>query len=144
MTTLATPVRPRVLIVDDEEPVRRFVSRVLIGAGMTTWCAADGAEALRIASAVGKLDLLLTDLMMPSMTGDELARRLRLTDPDLKILYLTGFSDRLFAERSALWEGEAFLDKPCTIKGLLEAVSLAARGDTTAGSQEGTRGASCE
>jgi two-component system cell cycle sensor histidine kinase/response regulator CckA len=123
----STPGEPlKVLIVDDEEAVRQFVSRVLASAGMTTWCAADGPEALRIASAVGRLDLLLTDLMMPVMAGDELARRLRLGDPDLKILYLTGFSDRLFADRAALWDGEAFLDKPCTVKGLLEAVRLAA------------------
>jgi len=68
--------------------------------------------------------LLVTDLMMPQMTGDELARRLRLGEPDLKILYLTGFSDRLFKDKVTLWENEAYLDKPCTLKSLREAVSL--------------------
>jgi CheY-like chemotaxis protein len=58
------------------------------------------------------------------MNGDELARRLRLMQPDLPVVYLTGFSERLFVERRVLWQGEAFLDKPCTPKGLLEAVSL--------------------
>ena len=62
--------------------------------------------------------------MMPQMTGDELARRLRQTEPALKVLYLTGFSDRLFKEKVTLWQDEAFLDKPCSVKGLLEAVSL--------------------
>ena len=62
--------------------------------------------------------------MMPGMTGDELARRLRQADPHIKVLYLTGYSDRLFKEKSRLWEGEAFLDKPCTITGLVQAISL--------------------
>jgi len=64
-------------------------------------------------------------VMMPQMTGDELARRLRQTEQrGLKVLYLTGFSDRLFKEKVTLWEDEAFLDKPCGVKGLLQAVSL--------------------
>ena len=79
-------------------------------------------------STIGKLDLLLTDLLMPSMNGDELARRLRSKEPDLKVLYLTGFSDRLFAERTVLWQDEAFL--ACTVRGLLEAASLATGGRT--------------
>jgi two-component system cell cycle sensor histidine kinase/response regulator CckA len=66
--------------------------------------------------------------MMPEMTGDELARQLRQAEPKLKVLYLTGFSDHLFKEKVTLWEDEAFLDKPCSIQGLLEAVSLLARG----------------
>ena len=66
----------------------------------------------------------VTDVMMPQMTGDELARRLRQSHPGLKVLYLTGFSDNLFKEKVTLWEEEAYLDKPCSIKSLLQAVSL--------------------
>jgi CheY-like chemotaxis protein len=62
--------------------------------------------------------------MMPGMTGDELARQLRQSQPAIKVLYLTGYSDRLFKEKTMLWADEAFLDKPCTVKGLSEAVSL--------------------
>jgi len=62
------------------------------------------------------------------MTGDELARILRQTEPKLKVLYLTGYSDRLFREKATLWADEAFLDKPCTMKGLREAVSLLVSG----------------
>jgi FixJ family two-component response regulator len=61
---------------------------------------------------------------MPEMTGHELARRLRLRQPDLKVLYFTGFSDDIFAVKGVLWEGEAFLDKPATVEGILQAVSL--------------------
>ena len=60
--------------------------------------------------------------MMPQMTGDELARRLRQQEPSLKVLYLTGFSDRLFKEKVTLWQDEAFLDKPCSVQGCIEAV----------------------
>ena len=113
-----------VLVVDDEEPVRRFVERVLREAGYKTVVAAGGAEAIEAASKLDAFDILLTDLMMPQMGGGELARRLRQTLPSLKVLYLTGYADNLFKEKVTLWQDEAYLDKPCTIKALLEAVSL--------------------
>jgi len=113
-----------VLVVDDEEPVRKFVDRVMRDAGYSTVQASDGMEALEVASKIGPLDILVTDVMMPQMLGDELARRLRESEPDLKVLYLTGYSDRLFKERVTLWADEAYLEKPCSVKGLLQAVSL--------------------
>src|SRR6476620_4484472 len=120
-----TPATMTALVVDDEEPVRKFVERVLREAGYKTASAGGGAEAIDIARKMASLDILVTDVMMPQMTGDELARRLRQTEQrGLKVLYLTGFSDRLFKEKVTLWEGEAFLDKPCGVKGLLQAVSL--------------------
>ena len=112
------------LVVDDEEAVRRFVDRVLREGGYRTALAADGLDAIDVAAKLGSFDVLVTDVMMPEMTGDELARRLRQADPGLKVLYLTGFSDRLFKEKVTLWEDEAFLDKPCSVKGLLQAVSM--------------------
>jgi CheY-like chemotaxis protein len=114
----------KVLVVDDEEPVRRFVDRVLQQGNYQAMLAADGAEAVKVAAENGPFDILVTDLMMPQMTGDELARRLRQNDPKLKVLYLTGFSDSLFKEKATLWQDEAYLDKPCSVNGLLQAVSL--------------------
>jgi two-component system, cell cycle sensor histidine kinase and response regulator CckA len=120
-----TPSRPRsALVVDDEDLVRKFVARVLREAGYQTATASDGPEALEVAATLETFDILVTDMMMPQMTGDELARRIRVTTPGIKVLYLTGFSDRLFKEKVTLWADEAFLDKPCSVKGLLEAVSL--------------------
>ena len=113
-----------VLVVDDEEAVLRFVDRVLRDAGYKTAVANNGTEAIEVAKKVGPLGALVTDVMMPGMTGDELARMLRQTEPALKVLYLTGYSDRLFKEKATLWADEAFLDKPCSVKGLLQAVSL--------------------
>jgi two-component system, cell cycle sensor histidine kinase and response regulator CckA len=121
----AAPPRPlRALVVDDEELVRKFVERVLREAGYDTATAADGPEALELAAKAEPFDVLVTDVMMPQMTGDELSRRIRGATPEIKVLYLTGFSDRLFKEKVTLWADEAFLDKPSSAKGLLEAVSL--------------------
>ena len=122
------PVIGPVLVVDDEEPVLKFVDRVLKEAGYKTVTAMNGPEAIETAKRIGPLGALVTDVMMPGMSGDELARILRQTEPSLKVLYLTGYSDRLFKEKSVLWADEAFLDKPCTIKGLREAVSLLIEG----------------
>ena len=121
------PLGP-VLIVDDEDAVVRFVDRVLREAGYKTATASNGPDALEKARTIGALGALVTDVMMPGMTGDELARVLRRTEPGLKVLYLTGYSDRLFKEKSTLWADEAFLEKPCTIKGLTEALSLLMNG----------------
>jgi CheY-like chemotaxis protein len=117
-----------ILIVDDEEPIRKYVDRVLSGAGYRATTAVDGADAIAQVAQGGQFDLLLTDVAMPEMTGAELARRLRQDNPDLKVLYLTGYSDRLFDEKMALCQEEAFLEKPCTPTGLLQAVSLAVTG----------------
>jgi len=125
MRVKSPPSRPMsVLIVDDEDLVRKFVERALREAGYQTATASDGPEALGVAAKLETLDILVTDLMMPEMTGDELARRVRASSPGVKVLYITGFSDRLFKEKVTLWADEAFLDKPCSVKGLLQAVSL--------------------
>jgi two-component system cell cycle sensor histidine kinase/response regulator CckA len=125
MMSVKSPSGPSsVLIVDDDELVRKFVERVLREAGYQTATASGGSEGLEVAAALETLDILVTDLMMPTMNGDELARRIRASAPGVKVLYLTGFSDRLFKEKVTLWADEAFLDKPCSVKGLLQAVSL--------------------
>jgi FixJ family two-component response regulator len=63
-------------------------------------------------------------LILPVMRGDEFSRRLRQREPEAKVLYFTGYPDQLFEDRRALWEREAFLEKPVTIQALREAVSL--------------------
>jgi two-component system, cell cycle sensor histidine kinase and response regulator CckA len=121
------PRRPnpiRVLVVDDEPPVREFVSRVLCDAGYEVTTAGDGPGAIALVAQLGAPDLLLTDFRMPQMNGDELAARLRQSLPDLKVLYLTGYSQALFDNRALLWEGEAFLEKPSSPSELLEGVSM--------------------
>jgi two-component system, cell cycle sensor histidine kinase and response regulator CckA len=120
-----------ILVVDDEESIRRYVDRVLSAAGYRTTIAVDGADAIAAVARGGRFDLLLTDVMMPEMTGDELAVQLREGDPALKVLYLTGYSDHLFKEKATLRQEEAFLDKPCSPVALRQAVSLAITGRVT-------------
>jgi len=120
---------PRVLVVDDDEAVRTFVARALQQEGYEVVSTSDGRDALKVVDAQSRFDLCVLDVMMPGMTGDELGCLLRARDPDAKILYVTGFADRLFGERT-LGAHEAFLDKPVSMTGLCEAVSMLLYGRT--------------
>jgi two-component system cell cycle sensor histidine kinase/response regulator CckA len=114
---------PLVLVVDDEEPIRQLERRILEGGGYRVIEASKAGEALALLEGDVQVDLLIADLQMPDLGGEEMARRIRRDRPDIKVLYVTGHIDELMDERSTLWEGEAFLDKPFTAKALLEAVS---------------------
>ena len=120
--------RPRILVVDDEESMRNFVACALDAAGYEVVGASNGADALECVERHPPFDLFVVDMLMPQMEGDELSRRLHRRDPDAKVLFLTGHSDRLFAQRQVLWENEAFLDKPVSVDGLLEGVALLLNG----------------
>jgi len=131
MTSPTAPDTLRVLVVDDEMSIRAFAERALRGAGYEVVVASDGPQALRLVEAQPRpFDLFIVDVVMPQMRGDELGRKLRQQDADVKVLYFTGFTDRLFESRRTLWEHEAFIEKPVTVKGLLEAVSLMMFGHT--------------
>jgi two-component system cell cycle sensor histidine kinase/response regulator CckA len=125
MNSVVAQDTSRVLVVDDETSILTFAERALVNAGYEVVAASDGPEALRLVEAQGRpFDLFVIDILMPQMRGDELGRQLRQRDPDVKVLYFTGYSDRLFEDRKTLWQHEAFIEKPVTVKGLVEAVSL--------------------
>jgi two-component system response regulator (stage 0 sporulation protein F) len=128
-------LQPRILVVDDEQPIVDYVGRVLQRAGYQTTCVLSGAEALRTAEAAD-FELVLSDLRMPGMDGVELVRQLRQRQPMLKALYFTGFSDILFRDTIVLRDGEAFLDKPASILGILQAVGLMLFGHLEPGAAE--------
>lgn len=113
-----------ILAVDDEPGVLALVRRCLDDERITLIEASSGKGALAQIAKDPAVDLLITDLRMPEMEGDELARQVRLLDPDLKVLYLTSHADRLFEAKPLLWAEEAYLDKPFTREGLREAVAL--------------------
>jgi two-component system cell cycle sensor histidine kinase/response regulator CckA len=117
---------PRILVVDDEPGVRTFVERVLRNAGYQVVTVDGGGRALDIIQGGAGFELIVCDVRMPGMSGPEFVDGVRRQRPGIPIpvLYLTGYSDQLFKERIALTESEAFLNKPSTVKGLLEAVSL--------------------
>lgn len=115
---------PVVLVADDESVVRDMARRILEGGGYQVIEAVDGADAVTILEGGAEVDLLMADLEMPNLAGEEMVRQCRVTHPDLKILYVSGVIDRLLDARPMLWEGEAFLNKPFTPAGLLEAANL--------------------
>ena len=123
--------RITILAVDDEPGVLALVRRCLDDERVTLFEATGGKEALEQIPKNPPLNLLITDLRMPGMEGDELARQVRALDPDLKVLYLTSHADRLFGVKPQLWAEEAYLDKPFTREGLREAVAQLLYGRTT-------------
>ena len=128
MRIRSSPSAPlTVLVVDDEAPIRQIARRVLEEDGYAVTEASDGLEAVELLARGVPPDVLMADLDMPKLGGDEMVRRVRATRPDLKVLYVTGHIDRLMDARP-LWEGEAYLDKPFTAAGLREAVSLLLHG----------------
>jgi two-component system cell cycle sensor histidine kinase/response regulator CckA len=121
---MSNAVEPLVLVVDDEEPIRQLERRILESGGYRVIEASRALEAFALLQKDLQVDLVIADLQMPDLGGEEMARRIRRDRPDIRVLYVTGHIDELMDERSTLWEGEAFLDKPFTAKALLEAVSL--------------------
>jgi PAS domain S-box-containing protein len=102
-----------ILLTEDEEGVRKLTRLVLERSGYTVHEACDGEEALRIGERDGAtMQLLITDVVMPNMSGPQLAERLRRLRPGLKVLYLSGYTDDAVV-RHGILEGEApFLQKP--------------------------------
>lgn len=127
--TLSRPplaVRKRVLIVDDEHPVLKLLVRVLSVDNYEIQSTDSGIEAAKLLDMPNfrGVDLLVTDLMMPGMTGRELATVVRQRYPAARVLYVTGFADTLFKGVNELGDGESFIEKPFGAEGLLEAVRL--------------------
>lgn len=112
-----------VLLVEDEAPVRRLGRRVLEAGGFTVLEAASGEEGLRIAiDHDGPLDLVLTDVVMPGLSGAEMVRRLQRYRTDFATMYCSGYTDEAIARHGVLSPGENFLQKPFTPEYLLAAV----------------------
>lgn len=118
------PSHGMVLVVDDEPGVRELARRILEQGGYGVIEAGNALEALTLVNLGAKVDFLMADLDMPGMLGHEMATQIRALRPGLRVLYVTAHSQILFSGRLELAHGEAFLDKPFTVNGLLEAVSL--------------------
>jgi two-component system cell cycle sensor histidine kinase/response regulator CckA len=114
----------KILVVDDEEQIRRLARSFLEREGYDVIEAAGALDAIALLEGGGPLDLLLADLEMPVLGGDEMVQRIRATRPTLPVLYVTGHINQLLDKRAALRDGEAFLEKPFNSAGLLEAVAL--------------------
>jgi two-component system cell cycle sensor histidine kinase/response regulator CckA len=115
--------RETILLVEDEEAVRKLTQRMLIAAGYTVLTASNGPEALqRCAEARAEIKLLLTDVVMPGMNGRELADRLRNLCPHIRVLYMSGYSHDVIAERGAVAPDTRLVEKPFSSEALLRHV----------------------
>jgi len=111
-----------ILVVEDEDAVRFLACRVLRENGYGVLEAGNPADALRIGRAEGPIDLLVTDIVMPGMSGPALAERLVAGHPDLKVLYITGYAEEAIQRQGMLPAGGALLEKPFTAQQLADHV----------------------
>jgi PAS domain S-box-containing protein len=122
------------LLVEDEEPVRVVSRRILERHGYTVLEARDGADALHVAARYpGTIDAVVTDLVMPELTGREVYRALAAWRPGLRVLYMSGYTDDDILRRGLADPGAAFLQKPFTAASLARAVRAVLDGQGAAG-----------
>ena len=109
-----------ILLTEDEQSVRELAARILRDRGYQVYEAPDGREALAIAQRhpERKIHLLLTDVVMPGMSGKELADRLKLSIPDIKVLFISGYTDNAIVHHGVLDKGVNFIQKPFTPESL--------------------------
>lgn len=112
-----------ILVVEDDDSVRKLTAAALSRLGYKVSVAANGGEALLLMEKKGlKPDLVLTDVVMPYMSGKELVNRLQIIQPDLKVLYMSGYTDDIIVRHGVLEPGTAFIHKPFNIHGIAEKV----------------------
>lgn len=116
----AEPTLETILVVEDEGGIRALVRKILRRQGYQVLEASGGQEALAtLAASTSRVDLLLTDVMMPGMNGVELSRQALASHPDLRVLFVSGYTDESVLEAGQFPAGTAFLQKPFTLGGLL-------------------------
>ncbi|MBZ5699627.1 MAG: response regulator [Acidobacteriia bacterium] len=112
-----------ILLVEDAEPLRKLAHMFLRDNGYQVLTAADGSEAQQVAAQnPGPIHLLLTDVVMPGINGRVLAERLALRHPEMKVLYMSGYTDSSIAGHGVLEEGIQLLRKPFTEEALMRKV----------------------
>jgi len=112
-----------VLIAEDEQALRELVGARMRAEGYEVLVAENGEEALAIAGRYkGDIQLLLTDVIMPKLRGPELASRLRLRYPGIKVIYMSGYTESALAQDGMLERNTVLLQKPFTVKKILEVI----------------------
>ena len=111
------------LLVEDEAAVRASVRRLLEWHGYTVLEARNGAEALKIYEARGsEIDLVLTDILMPELGGQELVEQLRERRPDLRVVFMSGYAERALTSNGSIPFGTGYLEKPFAVETLMRRV----------------------
>jgi len=115
-----------ILVVEDYAGVRDLATEILKAHGYQVLAAKNRPEALRISQGHSHpIHLLLTDMVMPGINGKELAEQIQVQRPDIRILYMSGYDNRLVDDPTTLGQGVAFLDKPLTVEALTEKIRAA-------------------
>ena len=118
-----------ILAVDDDRSVLGLLNQALGGAGYRVLLADGGWNAVRVfEKSEAPIQLLLTDVIMPDLTGPVLAERLRARQPDLPVLFISGFHDADLVQRFVTLKGFTLLPKPFTVEGLLRVVQESLNG----------------
>ena len=121
----AQPGTETILVVEDDAEVRKLAAEMLSRQGYTVLEAASGAEAFRIwRQQAPSIDLLLTDVVMPSMAGPELAAKLTAERTGLKVLYMSGYPEEVMAKHGLTASESSFIHKPFTCDALVHSVRL--------------------
>ena len=122
----AAPLRcgsETILLVDDAAPLRKLTRRLLEDCGYTVFDAGDAVEAIRMAGQYkGPLPLMITDVVMPGLSGPDLAKRLTPSRPEMRVLYTSGYIDDAIASPAVRGPQYAFLDKPFSRDALVRKV----------------------
>ncbi|MFP4388406.1 MAG: response regulator, partial [Desulfococcaceae bacterium] len=126
----AMPAIPEtILLVEDEKAVRELAAVILAGRGYTVLSAGGGSEALSLLERTPEpVHLLLTDVVMPGMNGKELFHRVAAVYPDVRVVYMSGYTDNVIAHHGVLDAGVRFLQKPFSVRTLVDAVRAALDG----------------
>lgn len=122
-----------ILLVDDEKALRKLGKRVLSAAGYRVLEASDGVMALRIAAEeVGEIDLVLTDVEMPTLGGRGMVEELHELSPGVRVLFMSGYTDNEILRRGIRTSETEFLQKPFTAESLCAAVRAVLSKQSTA------------
>jgi two-component system cell cycle sensor histidine kinase/response regulator CckA len=111
-----------ILLVEDEADLRNVNAEFLASLGYTLLCASSGPEALQLASRAGKIDLVISDVVMPKMSGREFADQLLQMRPNTKLLYVSGYADDVVLQNGISMHGMLYLQKPYSLKQLASKV----------------------
>jgi CheY-like chemotaxis protein len=111
------------MLVEDDDMVRKMSGDILTGLGYTVLEAENGEDALQVCSrSQGKVDLLLSDVVMPKMSGPALATKMQELCPETKVLFMSGYTENDIVKHGVLEDGVNFIPKPITPRSLSQAV----------------------
>jgi CheY-like chemotaxis protein len=119
---MSEAVKKKILVVDDEPEIRKLVGAMVSGSGFNVLTADSGEHALTLYKNNKPIDLLITDVVAPGMSGPMLADKLTTLQPDLKVLYISGYDNTHVVQKYVVEKGHSLLSKPFTLEDMRKKV----------------------